>query len=230
MQELEDLRTGLETEMSIRCIFLGAPGSGKGTQAKKLQQDLKIPHISTGDMLRQEIDAKSELGNRVKEILSAGKLVDDALMIEVIKNRFSRDDVKDGFMLDGYPRTENQAVALEKILKESGLESTTSVYIHLDNSELTRRLLGRLSCSKCGTTFHRELNPPKKDGICDVCGTALVQRKDDTKETVLKRIEVFEKETSVLLDFYKKRGQLIEINGNQKVEKITADIRKALEV
>jgi adenylate kinase len=212
----------------IGFILLGAPGSGKGTQAKRLQADLKIPHISTGDMLRQEISRGSALGLRVKDILASGKLVDDELMNKVIENRFSQDDVKAGFVLDGYPRTSAQAGSLEKVLALKKLSLPLAVQIDLPKAELSKRLLGRLSCTQCGSSFHRQLNPPRVENKCDQCGSALIQRKDDNEETVCKRLEVYEKETAVLLDYYRSRGLLKEVNGLQSMEKITEDIKRAL--
>jgi adenylate kinase len=214
----------------IGIVLLGAPGSGKGTQAKRLQLDLHIPHISTGDTLRREIDRGSELGLRVKDILASGKLVDDELMGEIIKERFSQDDVKKGFVLDGYPRTTAQAELLDGIFKSKGFPPAKAVQIDLPKNELLNRLVGRLSCTKCGASFHRTLNRPKKDSLCDVCGSALIQRKDDSESTVGKRLEVYEKETAVLLDYYKKQGQLKAVDGLQAMEKLTADIKKALGV
>lgn len=214
--------------MVFNCIFLGAPGSGKGTQAKRLQAQLNIPHISTGDMLRQEIAKGSDLGNRVKEIMAQGRLIDDQLMTEVIEKRFSASDIKTGFMLDGYPRTVNQAASLKSIIEKLSLQEPKTIYIKLGFDELKNRLLGRLSCSKCGSTFHVKLNPPKTSGICDACGSQLSQRKDDTEEAVVNRLKVFEKETAPLLDYYKQSKSLIEINGAQEMEKITADILRSL--
>lgn len=216
--------------MSLGCILLGAPGSGKGTQAKRLQSAFSIPHISTGDMLRAEVTKESPLGKQVKEIMTTGKLVSDELMTAVVESRFKQPDVKAGFLLDGYPRTTNQAESLEKILKSNGLTDPVVIYLELNNKILTERLLGRLTCTKCGAAFHKDLNPPKVSMTCDSCGHApLVQRKDDSEETVVKRLKVFEDETSVLLDFYGKKGRLKTVDGSQNVDLITDILKRSLQ-
>ena len=214
----------------IAVVLLGAPGSGKGTQAKRLQSELNIPHISTGDMLRREIEQGTQLGVRVKDILANGKLVDDQLMAEIIQSRLSQDDIRNGFLLDGYPRTTAQAELLDSIFKAKGFPAARAIQIDLPKSQLIERLVGRLSCIKCGSSFHRTLNKPKEDSICDVCGSDLVQRKDDSETTVGKRLEVYENETAILLEYYRKRGALQSVDGTQSVEKLTLEIKKALGV
>lgn len=209
---------------------MGAPGSGKGTQAKRLQEFYSIPHISTGDMLRTEVDKGSKLGLQVKEILASGKYVSDELISSVVRQRFSMDDVKRGFILDGYPRTVAQAETLKKILRDLSISQPTVIYIDVDKKELVSRLTGRLTCPKCGNVFHKDLNPPKKAMTCDKCGySPLVQRKDDAEETVVKRLEVFEKETSVLVDYFKSEGRFEKINGALSVDKITGILKKLFE-
>lgn len=213
----------------LACIFLGAPGSGKGTQAKKLEKKLKAPHISTGDMLRQEIDRATPLGLRVKEILAAGKLVDDATMLDVLRSRFAQPDVKSGFILDGYPRNIKQAEALEQLLSDTGITNVKVVYLSLKKDVLVQRLVGRLSCTKCGSVFHKEFNKPKKENVCDYCGTSPLQhRKDDSEDTAVQRLEVFEVQTAPLIEFYKNKKLLIEVNASQSMDQVEASLEKAL--
>lgn len=214
--------------MALGCILLGAPGSGKGTQAKRLQATFKIPHISTGDILRAEIAKQSPLGIQVKEIMASGKLVSDDLISEVVAERFKDADVRKGYLLDGYPRTLKQAETFSKFLASHQFSNPVVIHLELSNDELKRRLLGRLSCSKCGAVFHKDLNPPKVENICDVCGSNLVQRKDDSEETVVKRLRVFEDETAVLLNFYSKLGLLKNINGAQDLDQITRELENVL--
>ena len=210
------------------CILLGAPGSGKGTQAKVLSDDLRIPHVSTGDILRSEVQSESQLGIRVKEIMSSGQLVSDALICEIVAKRFYKPDLLKGYILDGFPRTVAQADALETILIERGLPQPKVILLNVGNSILIERLTGRLTCSQCGRAFHKTLNPPKAVGKCDACDGELVQRKDDSLKTVKKRLEVYEDETKPLIDFYSQKGHLSSLSGDQEMFKITTGIRKVL--
>lgn len=214
---------------AVSCILLGAPGSGKGTQAKRLEVHFGIPHISTGDIFRSEINSGSALGLKVKEIISSGALVNDELTTEIVAQRFSKPDVKKGFLLDGFPRTIPQAESLNKILQSNGLPSPIAVYLNLSKDVLMKRLLGRLSCTKCGSVFHREFNPPKKDMVCDACGSPLQQRKDDTEEAVKKRLKVFDDETAVLLNYYSERQQLQTVDALLAVDDITKVIIEKLQ-
>lgn len=214
--------------MARGCILLGAPGSGKGTQAKRLQDAYKIPHISTGDILRAEVAKESALGKQVKEIMTSGKLVSDELISKVVAERFKQSDVRKGYLLDGYPRTVPQAETFDAMLNENRFDMPIVIHLELSNDELKRRLLGRLSCSKCGSVFHRDSNRPKVDNTCDSCGSALIQRKDDSEETVVKRLKVFEDETSVLLDYYAKKGVLKTIDGAQDLDEITSQLKSVL--
>jgi adenylate kinase len=214
--------------MALGCILLGAPGSGKGTQAKRLQQAFKIPHISTGDILRAEIAKSSPLGIQVKEIMTSGKLVSDELVSKVVAERFKEPDVRAGYLLDGYPRTLTQAETFDAMLAANAFSKPVVINLELSKDELKRRLTGRLSCAKCGAVFHIDLNPPKKNMICDSCGSQLVQRKDDSEETAIKRLKVFEDETAVLRQFYNDRGQLRNVDASQDLEKITAELKAIL--
>ncbi len=209
-------------------ILLGAPGSGKGTQAKVLCDDLRIPHISTGDILRSEVQSESQLGNRVKEIMTSGQLVSDELICEIVAKRFHKPDVLKGYVLDGFPRTVAQANALEKILSEASLPLPKVILLNVAEQILIERLTGRLTCSQCGRAFHSTLNPPKVAGKCDACEGELVQRKDDSLETVKKRLAVYEAETKPLIDFYSRKGLLSTLSGDQEMSKITAGIRQLL--
>lgn len=211
------------------CIFLGAPGSGKGTQAKILEKKMNAPHISTGDMLRREIDRGSPLGLKVKEILAKGQLVEDGLMLDIIKSRLGQADVKAGFILDGYPRNLAQASALEKIFEELGIKKTVVVYMALSKEHLIQRLVGRLSCPKCGAVYHKDFSRPKKDNVCDSCGTSPLQhRKDDNEDTAVQRLEVYATQTQPLLEHYKKLGVLVEINAAQPMSAVEADLARAM--
>lgn len=192
--------------MSKKLIFLGPPGSGKGTQAKDVAQKLAIAHISMGDILRQAIKDRTAAGIKAEGHLKAGTLVPDDLVNEIAKDAVAKSAA--GFILDGYPRTLYQAEFLSGFL---GLDRV--VYIDVPKEEIVKRLAGRLSCKNCGRVYHPTGNPPKESGKCDFCGSDLYTRNDDKEETVIKRLEVFEKETSVLADYYNKKGLLVKING-----------------
>ena len=209
------------------CILLGAPGSGKGTQAKWMQSEYSIPHISTGDMLRAEVSAESDLGIKVKEVMTSGKLVSDELIIEVVRQRFSKNDVRIGYILDGFPRTVPQGEALETILKELDFVAPKVLLIDVPEKLIVSRLTGRLSCTSCGAVFHKEFNPPKEEGKCDKCGhSPLIQRKDDTEETVMKRLEVYEKDTAPLIQYYDGKNLLSKIDGSKSVDSVTTRIKE----
>ncbi|PIR22996.1 MAG: adenylate kinase [Deltaproteobacteria bacterium CG11_big_fil_rev_8_21_14_0_20_45_16] len=212
----------------MACILMGPPGSGKGTQAKLLSSELEIPHISTGDILRSEIASGSELGNRVKAVVDSGKYVDDELMIELIDQRLSLDDAKAGFILDGFPRTENQAHALDRLFEAKKYKQLKVIEMQVRQELLMERLTGRLSCPSCGAAFHKSLNKPKVAGICDNCGTALVTREDDLAETVKKRLQVFETQTRPLLAFYRDGNRLYTVDGSLAVDEIKTEIKRLL--
>ncbi len=212
----------------IGCILLGAPGSGKGTQAKIISNLFRIPHVSTGDALRSEIAKKSQLGLKVSKVLAAGELVSDELVDAIVASRLAQSDAASGYILDGYPRNIAQANELGRILSSLNYPVPAAVYIELPENELLRRILGRLSCSKCGSIFHQVFNAPKTSMICDNCGTALMQRKDDTEQTVKTRLSVYRQETAPLLSFYKQSGRLITVNGLQAISEITRNIETAL--
>lgn len=212
----------------MRLILLGAPGAGKGTQATFIKEEFKIPHISTGDIFRANIRENTPLGIKAKEFINEGKLVPDELTIDLVKDRLLQDDCKNGFLLDGFPRNLNQADALRLFLKEHGMDLDAVVDIEVDKNALVQRISGRRMCKDCGASYHIIFKKPKVEGICDICGGQLYQRDDDKEETVLKRIGVYEKETSPLIDFYRNENLLIEIDGNRNVGEITNDILSIL--
>lgn len=212
----------------MKFVLLGPPGAGKGTQASFLVKEYDVVHISTGDIFRSNIKNETELGKKVKAYLSEGKLVPDELTIDLIWDRLDKEDCENGFLLDGFPRTIAQAEALDQGLKERETKLDYIISISVPNEELIRRLAGRRVCPECGTSYHVDSNPSKRGNFCDHCGNELIQRDDDTEETVCQRIEVYEKQTAPLVDYYKKQGILLDINGAQDVHVVTEEIRKAI--
>ena len=208
----------------MKLILLGAPGAGKGTQAEIISKKLNIPTISTGNMLREAMKNGTELGLKVKNFMDNGQLVPDDVVIGIVEERVARDDCKNGYILDGMPRTIPQAAALE----ERGIHFDAVVSIEICDDVIEGRMTGRRGCGSCGASYHIEANPPKVEGICDSCGKELVIRKDDTPETVRNRLKVFHAETEPLKDFYEKLGVLKLVEGNQPIEKATQDILAAL--
>ena len=212
----------------LRTILLGPPGAGKGTQAAKIVEKYHIPHISTGDIFRENIKNGTELGKRAKEYMDKGELVPDDLVIEIATDRLLKDDCKDGFLLDGFPRTVYQAEKLDEFLKAHDSKIDKVLDIAVEKEELMTRLTGRRVCKACGASYHVVNIPPKKEGICDVCGASLVQRADDNAETVANRIEVYEAQTMPLIEYYEKAGNIAHIDGATGLESVFADIVKAL--
>ena len=208
----------------MNLILLGAPGAGKGTQAEMLTKKLSIPAISTGNMLREAVANETELGKKAKQYMDEGNLVPDELILGIVADRVTRPDCQNGFILDGVPRTLAQAEALEA----KGVKIDHVVSIEVDDNEIEGRMTGRRVCGKCGASYHIVANPSKKEGICDLCGSELVIRKDDAPETVRKRLEVYHATTEVLKEFYGKLGRLRMINGSQSIEGANEDILKAI--
>ena len=208
----------------MHILLMGPPGAGKGTQAAELVKAFNIPHISTGDMFRAAIKEGTELGKQAKACIDAGKLVPDELTVGIVRERLSKDDCQKGFILDGFPRTVEQADALNGILKEIGLTLTRVLNINVPASELIERAVGRRICKKCGATYHVKFNPPKQEGICDDCGEALTQRADDTAETMKNRLSVYEASTKPLIDYYQKAGIYTEVDGRQAIDKVTKEL------
>lgn len=212
----------------MRIILLGPPGAGKGTQAANIVEKYAIPHISTGDIFRKNIKEGTELGKKAKEYMDQGLLVPDELTCGLVADRISQDDCKNGFMLDGFPRNIAQAEQLDKYLSEAGTKLDKIVNIEVDKSILVERAVGRRICKSCGATFHVKFNPTKVEGICDKCGAELHQRADDTEETVSRRIQVYLDETKPLVGYYAEQGIVADINGDQEINKVFADIVDAL--
>jgi adenylate kinase len=209
-------------------ILLGPPGSGKGTQAKMIADKYKVKHISTGDILRENVRNGTPLGVEAKKFMNSGKLVPDSLLIDIIKDRLAKPDVKAGWMLDGYPRTIPQAEALDKILPGLGQKIDVVLNVDVPDAELIKRVTGRRMC-KCGTTYHVQFNPPKVAGKCDACGADLYQRQDDTEATVKERLQAYHAQTQPLIDFYNKRGIVANINGTGDIKAIFGNIAKVLD-
>ena len=208
----------------MNLILLGAPGAGKGTQAELLVKKLSIPAISTGNMLREAMANGTELGKKAKKYMDEGLLVPDELILGIVADRVAQPDCQNGFILDGVPRTLAQAEALENM----GVRIDHVVSIEVDDAAIEGRMTGRRVCAKCGASYHITANPPKKEGLCDLCGGELIRRKDDAPETVRKRLEVYHSTTEVLKDFYRKLGRLRLINGSQSIEGANEDILKAI--
>lgn len=214
----------------MRIVLLGAPGSGKGTQAKKLVEQYSVAQISTGDLLRAAVAAGTELGRQAKAIMEAGELVPDDVVLGLIRERLGDPDTANGFILDGFPRNLAQAEALDALLAEQKLPLDGAVHIHVDREEIVKRITGRRSCGNCGAIYNVFFSPPKQEGICDKCaGTDLQHRADDNEETVRNRLEVYESQTAPLIDYYNERGLLKTVDGSGEVERIFADVRAAVE-
>lgn len=209
----------------MRIVLMGPPGAGKGTQAEMLINEYNIPHISTGDMFRKAIKDCTELGMKAKSYMDQGQLVPDEVTVGIVRERLQENDCKKGFLLDGFPRTIAQADALENILKDLGISLDAALNIEVLRDALIERLTGRRVCKTCGATFHIIFNPSAKENTCEKCGGDLYQREDDTLETVGKRLDVYEKQTAPLINYYKEKGVLKNIDGNQSVDKVLADIK-----
>lgn len=212
----------------MRLILLGPPGAGKGTQAASIVEKYNVPHISTGDIFRKNIKEKTDLGVKAKEYIDKGLLVPDEVVVAIVKDRLEEADCKEGFLLDGFPRTVNQATALDEALNGMNVNLDKVVNINVDKEILVGRAVGRRICKECGATYHVQFNPPKVDDVCDKCGGELYQRADDTAETVSRRIEVYINETQPLIDYYSKQEILVTIDGQQDINKVFDDIVKAL--
>ena len=208
----------------MKIIMLGAPGAGKGTQAKMLAEKYGIPHISTGDIFRANIKNGTELGAKAKEYMDKGLLVPDELVVDLIMDRFKADDCKNGYILDGFPRTIPQAEALDAALAANGEKIDYAVNVEVPDENIVNRMSGRRACLSCGATYHIEHIPPKKEGICDKCGQELVLRDDDKPETVLNRLKVYHDQTQPLIDFYTKKNVLKTVDGTKDMKEVFADI------
>ncbi len=216
--------------MALNLMLMGLPGAGKGTQAEKIVDEYKIPHISTGDIFRAAMKNGTPMGLEAKKFIDKGELVPDEVTNGIVKERLAKDDVNDGYMLDGFPRNMAQAEALDEFGKELGKSLNCVINIHVDPESLMERLTGRYICRDCGATYHKVFNPTKVEGTCNRCGGhEFFQREDDKPETVKNRLDVNIKMNTPLLDFYKKQGLLHEVNGNQDIDKVFADIKEILD-
>lgn len=209
-------------------LLMGPPGAGKGTQAEKLIREYGIPQISTGDMFRAAVKSGTALGKEAKSYMDKGALVPDSVTVGIVKERLAQDDCKKGWILDGFPRTTAQASALDAILHDLGIQLTAVLDFNVNRDDLVKRVSGRLVCRQCGASFHKEFRPPKQEGVCDNCGGELYQRTDDNEVTVRERLAVYDTSTKPLIDYYKVSGRYYEINGDQFMDKVFADVQAAL--
>jgi len=213
----------------MNLIFLGAPGAGKGTQAKFIAEKYGIPQISTGDMLREAVAKGTELGKKAKEFMVQGKLVPDEIVIGIVKERIRQKDCEKGFILDGFPRTVAQAEALDRLMAEMGKKIDAVININVSEEEVVKRVVNRRVCRKCGAIYHLIYDPPKKEGICDKCGGELYQRDDDREEVVRERFAVYRKSTEPLIDYYRKKGVLFDVDGAKDIEGVRKQVISILE-
>ena len=209
-------------------VLLGPPGAGKGTQAQVISQEEHLAHISSGDLFRENLKNQTELGKLAQGYMNRGELVPDDVTIAMVKDRFSRSDAQAGALLDGFPRTPAQAEALSEMLKSMGQEVHSVPYISVPAEVLIERLGGRWTCPACGRVYHEKHNPPKTAGVCDVDGTALIQRDDDKAETVERRIRVYMDQTSPLIEYYRQKGLLVEVDGTRSIDDVSKDVLAAV--
>ena len=212
----------------MNLMLFGAPGAGKGTQAKFLIEKYNIPQISTGDILRAAIVDKTDMGMEAKNFMDAGKLVPDSTIIGIIKDRLAQADCKDGFILDGFPRTLGQAEALTQLMETMKIKLDKVISLNVPDELIVGRITGRRVCASCGASFHVEFNPSKKEGVCDYCEGELTIRKDDNEETVKSRLASYHEQTTPLIEFYTKMGVFVELDGTKDVSEVTADMMASL--
>ena len=213
----------------MKIVLLGPPGAGKGTQAKSISTKYSIPHISTGDIFRKNISENTPLGIEAKSYMDAGKLVPDEVTINMVKDRLVQDDCKNGYLLDGFPRTVEQAEALQEFLSARGEKLDTALLIDVQKEFILERMTGRRVCPSCGASYHIKFNPTKTAGKCDLCGADVIQRKDDTEETVKERLDVYESQTQPLINFYEDKDMLSVVDGTQEINQVFDSICKLLE-
>lgn len=214
----------MPTDERLFVVLLGAPGAGKGTQAERLSENLGIPQVSTGDLFRENLKKETELGLLAKQYMESGELVPDEVTVGMVRERLSRPDAAQGAILDGFPRTIAQAEALEELLHDMGAELDTVPYIKVPEDVLLARLAGRWTCRKCGAMYHELFSPPQEPGVCDKCGGELYQRPDDTPETQKHRIVVYFDQTAPLIDYYRDKGLLVEVDGRPGIEEIQTEL------
>lgn len=212
----------------MKIIMLGAPGAGKGTQAKKIAEKYQIPHVSTGDIFRSNMKEGTELGMKAKAYMDQGALVPDELTIGMLMDRIAKEDCKNGYVLDGFPRTIPQAESLNNALSENGQKIDFAVNVDVPDENIISRMAGRRACVACGATYHIVYNPPKTEDVCDVCGQKLILRDDDKPETVKKRLAVYHEQTQPLIEYYDKEGVLANVDGTQDLNKVFSDITAIL--
>jgi adenylate kinase len=213
----------------MNLILLGAPGAGKGTQAKYIVEKYGIPQISTGDMLRDAVAKGTELGKKAKEYMDKGELVPDEVVIGIVRDRLKEKDTEKGFILDGFPRTLNQAEALDKMLSELNKNINAVINVAVPEEEVVKRIVNRRSCRKCGAVYHLIYAPPKVEGKCDKCDGELYQRDDDKEETVRERFSVYRKQTEPLIEYYSKKGLVKDVDGTKGIDEVSAEIQKILD-
>jgi adenylate kinase len=214
----------MPTDERLFVVLLGAPGAGKGTQAERLSENLGIPQVSTGDLFRENLKKETELGLLAKQYMESGELVPDEVTVGMVRERLSRPDAAKGAILDGFPRTIAQAEALGELLHDIGAELDVVPYIKVPEDVLLARLAGRWTCRKCGAMYHELFSPPQEPGVCDRCGGELYQRPDDTPETQKHRIQVYFEQTAPLIDYYREKGLLVEVDGRPGIEEIQAEL------
>jgi len=212
-----------------RMVLLGPPGAGKGTQGQMLAQELGVPQIATGDILRAAVQEGSELGQKAKSYMDAGDLVPDEIMVGIIRDRLQAADAQAGYILDGFPRTVAQAEALDEMLEAIGQHLDHVIHIDVDDEILVERLSGRLICRDCGASYHKRFSPPQKAGVCDQCGGELFQREDDQEETVRSRLSVFAERTQPLVEYYQQQGIYRKIEGNRDPQEVLGEILSAIQ-
>ena len=210
----------------MKIVMLGAPGAGKGTQAKLLAEELSIPHISTGDIFRMNVKEGTDLGKEAKGYMDKGQLVPDSLTIRLVIDRLGKEDCAKGYILDGFPRTIPQAESLDEELNKLDDKLDFAVNVEVPDENITKRMAGRRACTSCGATYHMEFHPPKKEGVCDACQGELILRNDDKPETVEKRLAVYHEQTQPLISFYEKQGILVTADGTKQVEEVFQEILK----
>jgi len=210
--------------MGCRIVLLGLPGAGKGTQAERLAETLGVPHVASGDLFREHLNRGTELGRQARAYIERGDLVPDEVTIGMVAERLARPDCAEGFVLDGFPRTVAQAEALQQVLGRMGTRLDVVPFIRVSEEVALARLAGRWTCRRCGAVYHTLFNPPRQPGVCDICGGELYQRPDETPEAHQRRLEVYREQTAPLVDYYRRVGLLVEVDGEQSIEDVQADL------